>query len=456
MRIALVNPRGAYVAQNPWMKDFIREQRSSFRSWMIPNLGLLTLAGMTPPQVEVEYFDENFGPLDLDSDFDLVALSGMTQQVSRAYEIARTCHARGVHTVIGGPHATVLPEEARRYVDTVIVGEAEGIWTEFLADFKAGAPREVYLNDRLEKVDLSHTPVPRYDLIPGAFYLPSVDYRMIPVQTTRGCPRDCDFCSVPQVYGKAFRIKKISQVIADVAAAKAVSNGFLILFSDDNMFINRRFSKDLLRALIPMKIRYMAQSDIGIAKDEELLRLMYESGCIMVLIGLESLSFDNLKGVDGFKARMLEHYSAYVRQVQSFGIAVLGAFIVGFDHDEPSTFEKITDFVLENSIYPQMTIATPLPRTALSDRLAREGRLPRGPYWERCTYYDAIFEPKKMTKQALELGVARLHQDLLSPQAAAERRSYHRQTLRRLQRRGHYRWPQTETLGSVDYGMSVL
>ena len=428
------------MANNPWMKEFMESHRSSFRSWMIPNLGLLTIAGMTPKEIDVEYIDENIQPVEFDQDYDLVALSGMTQQVWRAYEIAKEFRLRGVHTVLGGPHATVMPEEAQNHIDSVIVGEAEGVWNEFLDDFRRGAPREVYFNNSLEKVDLSSSPVPRYDLIHPEFFAPSYDYKMIPVQTTRGCPRDCDFCSVPQVYGKAFRTKSVGQVIADVEEAKKVADGLLILFSDDNMFINRRFSRELLKALIPLKIRYMAQSDIGIGKDEELLRLMYQSGCVMVLIGLESLSFDNLKQVDGFKAKMLDRYSEYVRRIQGCGIAVLGAFIVGFDHDDPSTFQRIADFVLEHRIYPQITIATPLPRTALTDRLRRQGRLPEACYWDRCTYYDAIFEPKGMSREQLEKGVAELHELLLSPELLARRRFYLKAQLRKLKQQGFSRW----------------
>lgn len=455
MRIGLINPRGAYVATNPWMKKFMEDHPSSFRSWMIPNLGLLTIAGMTPEDIEVEYVDENIEPVDFDKDYDLVALSGMTQQVCRAYEIAKEFRSRGVYTVIGGPHATVMPEEAQHHIDTVIVGEAEGVWEEFLQDFCKGTPGKAYFNNALAKVELSRSPVPRYDLIRPEFFAPSFDYKMIPVQTTRGCPRDCDFCSVPQVYGKTFRMKSVSQVIADVEEAKKVAQGLLILFSDDNMFINRRFSRELLRALIPLKIRYMAQSDIGIGKDEELLQLMYQSGCVMVLIGLESLSFENLKQVDGFKAKMLERFSEYVQRIQSYGIAVLGAFIVGFDHDDPYTFERIAEFVLENSIYPQITIATPLPRTAMTDRLLYEGRLPEGCYWDRCTYYDAIFEPKGMTKGELEKGVAALHGLLLSPEVNAQRRSNFKGMLRKLKQQGLSRWQ--ELYGEVaQHEMSLL
>jgi radical SAM superfamily enzyme YgiQ (UPF0313 family) len=423
---------------------------------MIPNLGLLTIAGMTPEEIEVEYVDENIQRVDFHSDYDLVALSGMTQQVWRAYEIAKEFRSRGVHTVIGGPHATVMPEEAKQHVDSVIVGEAEGVWEEFLEDFLSGSPRNLYFNNALEKVDLSRSPVPRYDLISPEFFSPTSDYKMIPVQTTRGCPRDCDFCSVPQVYGKAFRTKRVGQVIADVEEAKKVSDGLLILFSDDNMFINRRFSRELLRALIPLKIRYMAQSDIGIGKDEELLRLMYESGCVMVLIGLESLSFENLRQVDGFKARMLQRYTEYVHRIQSYGISVLGAFIVGFDHDDLSTFQKIADFVLEHSIYPQITIATPLPRTAMTDQLRREGRLPGGSYWDRCTYYDAIFEPRGMTKEQLEKGVAALHELLLSPEVSAQRRSFLKVGLRNLRQQGLNRWPESDIGMKEPYGVSLL
>lgn len=456
MRIGLINPRGAYVATNPWMKKFIEDHPSSFRSWMIPNLGLLTIAGMTPKEIEVAYVDENVEPVDFDEDYDLVALSGMTQQVSRAYEIAKEFRSRGVHTVIGGPHATVMPEEAQHHIDTVIVGEAEGVWEEFLQDFRKGASAKAYFNNSLAKVELSRSPVPRYDLIRPEFFAPSFDYKMIPVQTTRGCPRDCDFCSVPQVYGKAFRTKSVSQVIADVEEAKKVAKGLLILFSDDNMFINRRFSRELLKALVPLKIRYMAQSDIGIGKDEELLRLMYQSGCVMVLVGLESLSFENLKQVDGFKAKMLERYSEYVQRIQSYGMAVLGAFIVGFDHDDLSSFQRIADFVLEHCIYPQITIATPLPRTALTDRLKREGRLPEVCYWDRCTYYDAIFEPKGMTKGELEKDVAALHELLLSPEVNARRRSYFKGVMRELKHRGRDRWKEVGVEEVAQYGMSLL
>jgi radical SAM superfamily enzyme YgiQ (UPF0313 family) len=450
MRIGLINPRGAYIAGNPWMRKFMEDHRSSFRSWMIPNLGLLTIAGMTPREIDVEYIDENIAPIHFTNNYDLVALSGMTQQACRAYEVAAQFRCLGVHTIMGGPHATVVPEEALGHVDTVVVGEAEGAWEQFLADFLDGIPKRAYCNNSLTKVHLASTPVPRYDLISPEFFAPSTDYKMIPVQTTRGCPRDCDFCSVPQVYGKAFRMKSVSQVMADVEEAKKVANGLLILFSDDNMFINRRFSKELLKALVPMKIRYMAQSDIGIGKDEELLRLMYQSGCVMVLIGLESLSFENLKQVDGFKAKMLESYSEYVRRIQSYGIAVLGAFIVGFDHDDSSTFERVAEFVLEHGIYPQITIATPLPRTAMTDKLHREGRLPEASYWERCTYYDAIFEPKGMSTEQLERGVGALHELLLSPEVMARRRSQLKNQLRKLKRQGFGRWQEP----ALDQGSS--
>jgi len=456
MRLGLINPQGAYVARNPWMKKFMEDHRSSFRTWMIPSLGLLTIAGMTPEEIDVEYIDENVEPVDFDRGYDLVALSGMTQQVCRAYEISKEFRSRGIHTVIGGPHATVMPEEAQQHIDTVIVGEAEGVWEEFLKHFRRGVPGKIYFNNSLEKVELSRSPVPRYDLISANFFAPSSDYKMIPVQTTRGCPRDCDFCSVPQVYGKIFRMKSVAQVIADVEEAKKVASGLLILFSDDNMFINRRFSRELLKALIPLKIRYMAQSDIGIGKDEELLHLMHQSGCVMVLVGLESLSFDNLKQVDGFKAKMLERYSEYVRRIQSYGIAVLGAFIVGFDHDDPSTFQRIADFVLEHSIYPQITIATPLPRTALTDRLLREGRLPEESYWDRCTYYDAIFEPKGMTKRQLEKGVAALYELLLSPEVNARRRSTLKGVMKKLKHQGLKRWHEMDVKKVQQYEMSLL
>jgi radical SAM superfamily enzyme YgiQ (UPF0313 family) len=415
------------------MAAFMAAHRQEFRPWMIPNLGLLTIAGLTPPEVELEYVDENVDPVDVERRYDVVALSGMTQQAFRAYDLAAEFRARGVYTVMGGAHATVMADEAEGYVDTVISGEAEGIWEEFLADFRAGRPRPRYENLALASVDLTRSPIPRYDLLGRGFFQRGWGYRMIPVQTSRGCPRQCDFCSVPQVYGSAFRTKTVAQVTRDVEAAIRAAPGTLVLFADDNMFINRRFARDLLTALIPMRIRYMAQSDIGIARDPELLRLIRASGCVMILVGLESLSEDTLKTVDAFKARMCGGYEVGVRRIQEHGIAVLGAFIVGFDDDTPETFDRIAAFVRRTMVFPQVTIATPLPRTGMTERLRAEGRLPQEAYWDRCTYYDAIYEPRGLSAVTLEAGIADLHERLYTHEAIRARRAYFRQVLRRLQ-----------------------
>lgn len=430
LRLGLIHPRGAVVARNRHMAAFMAGARRDFRPWLIPNLGLLTLAALTPPGVEIEYVDECLGDVDLARPYDVVAFSGMSQQAFRAYELAAAFRERGVYTVMGGAHATVLPEEAERHVDTVVAGEAEGVWQEFVSDFRAGRPRRLYENTDLGRVDMRSSPTPRYDLLGPDFFRRGQGYPMIPVQTSRGCPRQCDFCSVPQVYGNAFRTKTVAQVVRDVEAAKAAAPGTLVLFADDNMFINRRFARELLRALIPLKIRYMAQSDIDIARDPELVSLIKDSGCMMLLVGLESLSEDTLKTVDAFKARALGGYEAGVRRIQEAGISVLGAFIVGFDGDTPETFTRIAEFVERTQVFPQVTIATPLPRTGMTERLRREGRLPAEAYWDRCTYYDAIYEPSGLDCEALERGVAELHARLYTREALAARRAYFRRLLR--------------------------
>jgi radical SAM superfamily enzyme YgiQ (UPF0313 family) len=426
----LIHPRGAFVAKNRHMAAFMAAHRREFRPWLIPNLGLLTIAALTPPELDLEYVDENVDPVDLDREYDVVALSGMTQQAFRAYELAVEFRARGVHTVMGGAHATVMADEAAGYVDTVISGEAESVWEEFLSDYRAGRPRRRYGNLALASVDLTGSPTPRYDLLGPGFFQRGWGYRMIPVQTSRGCPRMCDFCSVPQVYGNAFRTKTVAQVVRDVEAATRAAPGTLVLFADDNMFINRRFARELLSALIPLRIRYMAQSDIGIARDPGLLRLIKASGCVMILVGLESLSEDTLKTVDAFKARMCGGYEAGVRRIQEHGIPVLGAFIVGFDDDTPQTFDRIAAFCRRTSVFPQATIATPLPRTGMTERLRREGRLPAEAYWDRCTYYDAIYEPRGMSATELEAGIAALHDRLFAPEAVRARRTYFKEILR--------------------------
>ncbi len=225
--------------------------------------------------------------------------------------------------------------------------------------FPGRTPKRIYRNFSLNESDLSASPIPRYDLLGEDYFSLGQGYRMLPVQTTRGCPRSCDFCSVPQIYGRAFRKKSADQIIREVEAARAAAPNQLFLFADDNMFINRRFSKELLKALIPLRIRYLAQSDIGIARDKELLRLMYQSGCTMLLVGLESLSQDNLKNVDGFKSKMLKNYHEYVKRIQDNGIVVLGAFIVGFDHDDSSVFDRISEFVLDTQLTPHRRLFDP-------------------------------------------------------------------------------------------------
>lgn len=432
LKVGLILPHGEFAVHNVHMAQFISEFPDAFRPWMIPSCGLLTVAALSPENVDCEYVDEQVTSIDFERPYDIVAISGMTQHASRAYRIAAEFRKRGVYTVMGGPHATVMAKEVAEYVDTVVVGEAEGAWEQFLADFQSGIPRRFYYNDSLDKIVLAESPVPRYDLLGNDYFARGRGYKMLPVQTTRGCPRDCDFCSVPQVYGKVFRKKTVDQIVREVEAARAVAPNQLFLFADDNMFIHRKFSRALLEALIPLKIRYMAQSDIGIGRDPEFLKLMYQSGCVMVLVGLESLSQDNLQDVDDFKSRMLVNYREYVKRIQDSGMIVLGAFIVGLDHDDSSVFDRIGEFVLDTHLTPQMTIATPLPRTAMTERLRVEGRLPNERYWDRCTYYDSIYDPALMTGEEVERGVAQMHRRLFDPSVVASRRGYYRRTLRGL------------------------
>ncbi len=417
------------------MAAFLRDFPEAFRPWMIPSCGLLTVAALCPDDVACEYVDEQVTDIDYDRPYDIVAISGMTQHATRAYSIATEFRHRGVYVVMGGPHATVMEDEVAQHVDTVFVGEAEGTWQQFLSDFRNGRPRDLYRNTSLADIQLSESPVPRYDLLGDDYFSRGKGYRMLPVQTTRGCPRDCDFCSVPQVYGKTFRKKTVAQIVAEVETARAAAPNQLFLFADDNMFINRKFSKELLRALIPMRIRFMAQSDIGIGADEELLELMYQAGCVMVLVGLESLSADNLRGVDNFKARMLDSYGEYVGRIQQNGMIVLGAFIVGLDHDDESVFSRIEQFVLETNVTPQLTIATPLPKTAMTERLLSQGRLPSESYWDRCTYYDSVYDPALMSGDTVERCIAELHRRLFDPAVIAERRGFYRKVLRKLPER---------------------
>ncbi len=427
--ICLISPK-----RNTWSKTLqIRktlEERSKFlKAWYSPSLSILTIIGLTPPDIEVSYIDEDFEEIDFDIKYDIVGISAMTQQANRGYKIAEEFRKRGIYVVMGGIHASVLPDEALESVDTVIIGEAEDLWPQFLDDFKNNREKKNYKQQEGTFVDLTKSPIPRYDLLKNKNYFKDHKnfYNMIPIQASRGCPHNCEFCLVTKLYGHKFRKKTIEQVRIEINKVKKYFPGKLIMFADDNLFIDRRYSKELMQMLKKHRIRWAAQTDISIGNHDELLKLAYESGALLLLIGFESINPENLRtmNINSWKYKQLVNYRKNIERIQKHGIIVFGSFMFGLDNDENNVFNDVVEFMNTNNITGQLTISTPLPGSRLIERLKNEDRLiEKEPFWNKCTFFDVLYKPKKMSVDDLEKGFIWAYKQIFNEKAFAERAQY--------------------------------
>ena len=337
-------------------------------------LALATLAALTPPDIDVGFSDDQIHPIDLNDGFqgaDLVAISAMSKTAYRAYQIADACREKGVKVVLGGIHPTVLPEEASAHADVVVVGEAEILWPRVIADFQANRLQRFYRQDGV--VDMNHSPVPQR----GIFKSHSRSYVPLDVvQTTRGCPFDCDFCTVNPVFGSRFRMREIEKVVAEVQGLTRWG----ILFADDNVIGNVPYFQKLFTALEPLKLRWIGEASLAGLDNEENLKILQKSGCKALFIGFESLS-PQLKTI-GKPQNNPARYGEVIRKLHDHGIIAYAAFIFGFDFDDPSVFERTVEFAIANKvILTQFAILTPYPGTRLYTRLQAEGRLLQDKWW---------------------------------------------------------------------------
>jgi radical SAM superfamily enzyme YgiQ (UPF0313 family) len=424
--IALLVPKTNRIAKRPALTNLWRESsrfRESSFFFPLPNLALLTLAGLVDDTFELEYHDENIEKINIGNHCRIAAITSMTCQANRAYRLAEICRKKGMHVVLGGMHPTVMPEEAMEHADTIIAGEAEELWPIFLRDYKAGRPQKLYQASRKSPYDLQHAPVPRYDLVRPQ------DYRAMPVQVGRGCPLGCEFCSVEVVHGRRYRHKHTEQVVDEIKFIKKIweTRRPRIFFTDDNLHLHREVTGRLLEKLIPLKINWMAQMDISVGRDQELLCLMAKSGCSQLLIGFESLNRANLDSIQpkGVKPKHLAEYGALIRNIQSFGIRVLGMFIIGLDQDRPDVFQKLRDFIFANNLHDaQITIQTPLPGTRLFTRMRKEGRLLEPIDWQKCNFFHVNYRPLRHTARQLVRGQSWLYQQIHSDEAVVRRQKY--------------------------------
>lgn len=391
----------------------------------LPSLSLLTLAGMTPGDIEVSYHEvPDLEALDdLPGSFDAVAIASYTAQIKDAYRIAERYREAGSKVILGGLHVTARPEEARRHADSIVLGEAEPIWPAVISDLKAKNLQPLY-DARGTQFDLRAAPMPSFELLDPACY------NRITVQTQRGCPLSCEFCASSIRIAPKFKTKPVEKVIAEIRRIKSVWSKPFIEFADDNSFASRAHGKRLAKALAGEDIRWFTETDISVADDDELLRMIADAGCSQLLIGLEAPDAEALDGLESksnWKAERADRYLEAIEKVQRHGITVNGCFILGLDGQGPEAFDAVRDFVRQSALYEvQVTLQTPFPGTPLYERLRREGRLLAEDDWECCTLFDLMFEPAGMSHGELEEGFRDLVKDLYSEDFTRWRRGQFR------------------------------
>ena len=397
----------------------------------LPSLGLLTLAGQTPTNCEVEYLEiPDLANMEkIPDSFDLVGISSYSAQIDEAYDLAARFRANGVPSVLGGPHVTSLPDEAAEFCSSVVIGEGEACWPDLIRDFQKGRLAERYdSSDR--NFELSDSPLPAFEL------LDIKRYNRLTVQTSRGCPHRCDFCAGSNLLTPRYKQKPVSRVIAEIDKILEIWDHPFIEFADDNSVVNREYWKNLAWELIPRRIRWFTETDISVSEDAELLTLMRRSGCAQVLIGLESPVASGLAGIElnaDWKHRKFPLYRDAIKKIQSHGISVNGCFVVGLDGHTPDIFGEIFEFVRDSGLHEvQVTILTPFPGTPLYDRLADEGRILEPRNWKKCTLFDINYIPAQMSTEQLAQGFRALVSRLYSDEFTSFRRNVFKQQLRKL------------------------
>ncbi len=362
------------------------------RTWQMEPLTIATLAALTPRDVEIEYVDERLGErIDYTIRRDLVVITVETYTAKRAYEICAECRSHNLPTLIGGYHVMLAPKEAQEYGDSVMIGFAEPLWGEVIADLARGALKPLYTQDRAVKYPFA---TPRRDIFGGRNY-----FNLHCVETGRGCPLTCEFCSITAVTGATYLARPIENVVEDIKSLKG-KNVFLV---EDNFVGNKRHAKELLRAMIPLNINWVGQGTLNMAGDEELLELMEASGCAGVLIGFESLKQETLIAMDK-RINTRFDYKTSIDALHRYGIALYGTFIFGYDTETVSdireTVEKAIDFGIFMAAFNHLL---PFPGTPIYRRLEAEKRLIYDKWWlsPDFRFGEVPFHPKSMSREQL-------------------------------------------------------
>ena len=380
-------------------------------NFRLPVLGLLKVAALTPPGWQVTIQDEKVEPLDLAQDADLVGITAMTTVAPRAYEIADHFRRRGVKVIMGGMHASALPDEALEHCDSVVLGEAEELWPGVLRDFEQQSLQRTYRHEN-GFPSLEHLPRPNWDLYQDKRYLP-VHF----VETTRGCPLDCEFCAVTTAFGGKYRNRPVEEVVAELRSLRPFEGRFIlkncVFFVDDNIISNRAYARDLLPRLAEFKLKWFSHASMNIAKDAEILQLCQRSGCVGLFIGFETLSADTLRAV-GKRTNHPQEYLDVVHRIHDQGIGIDASFVLGLDGDDEGVFDRTLEFVERAKIeITYYSILTPYPGTRLHERLTQEGRI-LSRDWSLYDTSHVVYQPRSFTPDQLLAGYYRVLKESFS------------------------------------------
>jgi len=365
-------------------------------------LTLPMVAALTPTGVDISIVDENVEPLNFEGDYDLVGITALTPTATRAYEIADEFRSRGVRVVLGGVHPSLMVEEALSHADSVVVGEAEETWPQLLADASNGGLKRVYQG--LARPSLESLPHPRHDLTRRGAY-----NRIPKVETSRGCPLNCNFCSTTIIFGNRMRYRPVSDVVEEI---KRLGARF-VFFTDNNIVGNIRYAKELFRALIPLRVKWISQGSLNMARDVELLALAAKSGCVGMLIGIESLVGEAIQAM-GKRVNRVAEYARDIRRIHQHGIGIIGCFVFGFDQEDKTAFKRTVRFVRKLNIeVPQFTVLTPYPGTDLRREMENSGRILHNE-WHKYDVGHVVFRPELMTADELLQGYRKACREVYS------------------------------------------
>jgi len=370
----------------------IDSNKRTNKGLMIPQLALYILQGLTPVGHDVRIIEEETEDIDLDQECDLIGISCMTANAPRAYELCGEFKKRGKTVVLGGVHPTILPDEALQYADCVVVGEAEGVWETMITDFQNGGLKRKYHNPTpdLEK----YVPKDLSKIIKRRLF------KLVPIMTTRGCPYNCDFCCVTNLFGKKMRHISIENVVRDIKES-GVKN---FMFLDDNIIGHPAYAKELFKAIKPLKISWVGQASVSLlVKDDELMQLAADSGCQALFFGIESVAEEQLETMH--KAiKEIKHLEKALKKIKKMGILIHASMVFGFDSDTKEVFDETVKFLVKNKVSTvSFNVLTPYPGTKTYDDLKKANRLITTD-WRYYDHNTVVFKPTNMSPYELQMG----------------------------------------------------